>query len=192
VSLDIQQGEHHRREEEQQAAGDKFFGFGQADGKGHEQHSHGDFFNITRKRTIKKSGHTRQNENSRGDSGGDERNFAVRAEKSKQAAGKQQDDVGPEDDVLELHHAKYLSICNGLQVQNLAAFAFCNDLEGPAADDAIRHELLVRDARIHHDFVELPAKRASHGLGNFHARSVTSREKSSNVFAKKWDKKIRK
>jgi hypothetical protein len=169
---DINECEDHCGYAEQQPAGDKSFGFREADGEDDDERGHDDVVHAARKVMIKKAGHACQNQDSRGNGRGDKRNFTMAFVKAEEAAGEQQDDVKPEDSVLKLHHAKCRSICNGLQVQNIASFTLGNDFKGAAADIAVGDEPLFCDGRIYNNFAELPAKRASHSFRNFHARSL--------------------
>ena len=169
---DIDQGEDDCGYAKQQPARDKSFGFREADREDDDERGHNDVVQAPRKGVIKKAGHASHYEYGRGNGCGDERNFAMAFVEAKEAAGEQQDDVDPEDSVLKLHHAKCRSICNGLQVQNIAAFALGNDFKGAATDIAVGDEALLWDTRIHHDFAELSAERARHSLRNFHVDSL--------------------
>src|SRR6266496_2882496 len=64
------------------------------------------------------------------------------------------------------------STAQHIQGENLARFAFRNDLERPATDLAVRRELLRGLAGVDHQLEALPAKGALHSLGQLHPRGL--------------------
>src|SRR6266498_3981034 len=61
------------------------------------------------------------------------------------------------------------STAQHIQGENLARLAFRHDLEGAAADLAVRRELLRGLAGVGHQLEALPAKGALHGFGQLHS-----------------------